>query len=294
MTTVAELIEQTRSHLDAYHQVQYNWLNGSIAGGATSMILADTFVALGVGSFVAIDDEMFLVRSVDATNKTLTVKGGMRGTTTAAHSDGALVEVRPDYPQFQIRRTLKQEIQSWYPRVFTFHAEDVTYSRTINQYALTVTDPKAQIVKVWYDSNPALADIRRTKVQHWLVTTEASGGMINAHTLVVNDALPDGCTLHVEYIKAVDLASFADADDLTTSYGLPTEITDIAVFGTLWRLLSGREAPRLSSGSQPEPRRSSEIPPGARAQASEFWHKIRDVRLAETRKMLYDLYGISR
>lgn len=290
MTTTADLINDTRQHLQALSRDELNRLNGAITNSASTLTVE--FAAGGIqrGALLSIDLEVIHVWSVAVL--TATVQRGMMGSTGASHADDALVYVNPRFTDFQILRALNAELASYSsPRFGLFQTKTVEITGSAGKvgYDLTAVTDLIDVIEVRWKGYE-VGDwplVTRYTVSRDMNTSEFASGL----ALLTYEDLGPGRTLRVRY-KAPYTPLSTLADNVLTTAGLHAGAHDIPPLGAAARLLAGREARRASYDAQPESRQAGDVPGGLNRQAAGGLLGLRDMRLREEAARLGALYPI--
>lgn len=280
MTTVSDLIESTRQHLFTSYRPEYNFLNGALDTSTTSVTLdISPLTGVGRGAILGVDDELLYVRSVSS--QVCTVVRGWLGTTAAAHSDDALVEVNPRFPRHTIKTALLDEINSWPTDVFyedTITLSGVTSSRGYDLTGLGTFYNVSDVLRepytgetTWRSLSPNFSVQRNLPAASYASTA----------ALFIHADLSSATDLQVIVQKPFVTSTFTDATDVNTTVKLATSMNDIPPFGAAWRLLSTREVKRTFTEAQPEARIAADVPPGYTDQTAARLKRVRDERLIE-------------
>lgn len=271
MTTVADLVQDVRRELHGMHRSQYASLGSSIDSDDTTLTLGNDDGTINAGTLLAIDDELIMVWSV--TGASYTVQRAMFGTTGAAHTGDALVEVNPRFPSFSIKDALKKEIRSWEPRVFAV-ATDTSLDAAAGERQIDLSSITGTILDV--------LKVTRGPRSGYDSKFEINFRFERELDALYLDSFPESAVdLSITYAKPFDLSTFADATDVEATVGMSDTQFDIAVYGAAWRLVIGREIKRNFMEEQPDPRTSAEVPPGAIANSGRVMKALRDERLRE-------------
>jgi hypothetical protein len=276
VTTVADLIESTRRHLFTSYRAEFNFLTDTITAAATTLALdISPLTGVGRGTVLGIGDELLFVKSVST--QTCTVARGWQGTTAAAHTSGATVEINPRFPNAIIRDAIRDEIRSWGNQLYRVDSYPIT-ATTDTAYDLPI-DPFIQVLDVRRSST---ADERWKRVTLYEVDRHANTTSFpSGCALQIQQDIPTGSTIQVTYSAPFDLTYIEDGIEAVEDIGLAESMLDIPPYGAAWRLLSTREVPRTFADAQPEARRSEEVPPGHNDRTAAGLKRIRDQRLAE-------------
>lgn len=279
MPTAADLIQETRSHLQSGSRTELNRLNGSITNSATTLTAEFSMGGIQRGAIIWIDLEAMYVWSVSG--QVATVQRAYMGTTAATHADDAVIEVNPTWSDFQILRALNQEIQSYSsPQVGLFQMKvvDLTFSGARVGYDLTSVTDILDVYDVrWADYGSWKSWPR---VRGWvLARNQSTTDFASGKSLTITDVSAPGRTVRVQYSAPFTTLSALSTDLNTT--GLPTTAYDIPPLGAAARLTAPREVVRARIDVQPEPRRAAEVQPGTSQRAAGGLLALRNQRLVE-------------
>ena len=87
-------------------------LNGTITDSATTFICTDSaFEQYCKGVVIEMNQEKMMV-TANPSSTTITVRRGIEGTTAAAHSDGVLIRIKPNFGQMEILELIDTCIES--------------------------------------------------------------------------------------------------------------------------------------------------------------------------------------
>lgn len=271
MTTVSDLVEETRRHLYSLHQGKYNFLTATINDAATTLQCDLTMGGIVAGALLAIDSEIVYVKSV--AGQVATVHRGWEDTTAASHTAGAMIEVGPRFPGYAIKKALQQEIRSWPRTMFKKTlATSISGSATSRAYDLTT------IGTSWYN----ITEVR------YGPTTDGTYPRVKSYDvdrgrnyLYLPRTLDSDYDLSVDYTGPFVTSTFEDATDIEATVGLSASMLDIPIYGAAWRLLAPREVKRTFTESQSEPRHSNEVPVGSALRTAAGLKTLRDQRIVE-------------
>lgn len=288
MTLVADLLEETRSHLGLPETL--NLLAADLDDSTTTVALTRDPGPITTGTTVSVDFEDMHVWDVDKGAKTLTVRRGHNGTTATAHTsalmDTGLVRAARHSP-FAILRALDREVRAVSGAgIFAMRTLELTTSATgVRSYDLA-----ADVVDV-YDVLVDTDDVANVwpRVASWTwrrnqETSEFASGSV----LRLDSSVPTGRPLRVVYKAALSglLDSGLDAEDLWVAdvedtTGLRASAHDILPLGAAWRLTAGAEIERNQTFRQGDSRRAEEVPPGAQLRSALGLQQARQQRLSE-------------
>jgi hypothetical protein len=233
---------------------------------------------------------VFYVESVNTSTGVATVVPGFQGSTEANHSDGALAYINPRFTRWDVSQAINDEILSLNSPengLGTVTSVLLTYVPAFAGYDLTSAfDGRAsRVLEVSYKIAPPVrtyplirrGDYRVIRGQSTSQSDFPSGNGI----IFYKNAYP-GLPITVQF-----LAPFAPlvnlTDDLLTVAGIPLSAQDIVTMGAEIRLAPDREIARNNAGSQPDPRKAPEVPPGAIQQSTTKLEARRQRRIDEER-----------
>lgn len=288
-TTVLDLINDTRRLVYGAGRRPLNLLNGDITDDAVTLTLTHELEGAVRGSFISIDDELFYIVSAVPSSKTLTVVRGHLGTTPVAHDDGAQVEINPRFPKVYIKRYLQQEINSWGTRLYRVGALNISFSATSRIYDLGVTD-FISVLDVRLSPYPGRTT--RPNAYRWTILRDLDIEDFASTTAIqFLGNYPTTGRARIKIAQQFDVSTWED-ETIVENLGLSTSMVDIPPIGAAWRLMSAKEVGRTDMTSQPEPRRSEEVPAGHIASVAAQLKKLRDDRIEEERWTLMNRFPL--
>jgi hypothetical protein len=270
MTTLQDLIGETRQHLMTEHPDRINVLQNSVAADANVLQLSYAGAGVAAGARLCVDLEIYHVvedptSSSPGTN--ISVIPGTNGSTSAAHTAGTLVYVNPDFSDFRIAQQLNHCLKALEGHgLFWVNSLQFDYSPAISGYDLVASD----FIDIWRLSHDQSGSAnnwptippRFYEVDNAADLTEFPSG----RQLVLKSAGSSGRPVKVSYrarFSPFDLDPFDPDADVTTLTHLHNSAHDIPPLGAAIRCMFGGEIKRNLLTKQPEPRRSEEVPPGA-------------------------------
>lgn len=297
MTTLANLIQESKRYLLPTTQEAINTLSGSHNASTTTITFSqDITNHLSSGSYIAVDLEVMYVWSVTTSSKTATVQRGMQGSIAATHADAALVTFNPRFPDFSIAQAINADLDDLssptnglyqVPATIT-----LTYQPQINGYNLTGISDFLNILSVRYDiPGPwkTWPELRHYKIIRNMATADFASGT----AIVMEDQAYPGRSVRVTY-SAPFTHFTALTDDITTVAGLPASCADIPPLGAAARLAAVRETQRNQFESQSDPRRATEVPPNAQLAGATALQRLRMSRIKAEAARLNNNYPTRR
>lgn len=289
ITTTADLINETRTHLLAFDNQELNRLGEALDAIETDVTYDFASSSIQTGAVLSIDLELMYVWS--NTSLTATVLRGHQGSVAATHADDGLIEVNPRFSNFAILRALNAELASLSAPVngmYRVRTVDLTYTAARSGYDLTgVTDMIGDPISV--EGKGHLSG-DRVRLKDWRVIRDAdTSDFASGKALYLYEGPAPGRAIEVAY-KAPFVSLATLADNVTTISFLPDSAHDIPPLGAAARLLAGRESRRAQFDSQPEPRQAADVPPGSNRNAAANLLALRNQRIREEVSRLHAAY----
>lgn len=291
MTTVLDLVQETKVLLHASWRPELNQLQATVTSGATTLVATHALRGIVPGSHVSVGDELMYVWTAHAETKTFQVERGVLGTTAAAHTAGDLIEVNPTFPQNAIKRAVKQEIQSWPNTLFQVDTATVAVTDTYRSQgvALNLGD-YYHVLRIQKESADGST---WPDVSYWRHDRHPDGTDFPSATgvLYLDEPVLTG-NVKVVYSKPFDVSTWEDATDVEATVGLTAHMLDLPALGAAWRLQSAREVSRTLTQPSSDPRLSESVPPGSIIQGAFALKQLRDARIGEEARRLASKYPL--
>jgi len=294
LTTLSDLIDETRTLLMSSAYQEANRLNGAVAAGDTSITFHYNVGGMQViGSIIAIDLEHIRVWEWSGNTATV-VERGVEGTTAASHADGTLVEVAPKFSKFVTMRAINQDLDSLSSganSLFCVKTLDLTFNPAISGYDLAGVTPGSVM---------AIQELRYKQPgpsHYWpqissFATSRDMASSEFASTMAIflyQGAFP-GMAIHVRY--RAKFTHFANlTDDVTTVAGLPASAADLPPLGAMLRLGYPREVKRNFDEAQSDAKLQEDVPAGSMLKSFGGIQAMRSARVAEEAASLLSQYG---
>ena len=294
MTTVTEAVEATFEHLYGGYRPAYNLLNGTITSGATTLVTELPTSGIAAGGFLAIDDELLLVKDVNAATKTVTVVRGFRATTAAAHSDDAIIEVNPRFPRHRVKAALRTEIRSWPESLYRVTSVNLdTVSGTSGYDLAGIPSDFYSLLDVQLGPRTASNRVDWTRAGYQLVRGADTAAFPSGAGIVLTSTIPgEARDFRVTVSVPFDTEVWENDTDLEEDCGLAASMVDIPPLGAAARLMVGRDVARSFGEGQGEPRHAEEVPAGFAGSIATFLRRETNRRIAEESAKLAALYPI--
>lgn len=295
MTTVAEVIEETRALLRGPIEEQSSTLQNAIDASALSLVLTDTrSITLGATpGVIEIELEQIYASVIDAMgNVTVPPWGrGHRNTTPAAHPANARVISQPQYGRQRILDKLNDTCNRMFPSVYGIKHFNATATEPVRTYN-TPDDLERVLTVEWQvpDGAQDWLTVRRWKTNAGGRPTTADGNNPDQGvTVTVGDYMIPGRPVHFVYAAKPGLL-VNEADSFETVTGFASSLKDVCVYGAAAALIIANETSRMQLTSIEQQDRTSKITPSAALSASRYLEQEFQTRLAEERKTLQQLY----
>jgi hypothetical protein len=293
MTTVADLVEDTRRLVYGTTRQEHNALASAIDASTTTLLFTYDLQGITRGAFITIDYEMMYVLDAVSSTKTITVIRGYLGTVPATHAIGTQVEVNGRFPRPFILDELINAIRAMPPRLFT--VKSVTISGTTGLYLYEINSKALHVLDVYYAPTASRPRIRSISDYHFLTNYDQGAG---SFIQINSDPGSQGLirvTVALPFDWAVNpILTTTDVEAADTGLGMPNNMHDIPAYDAAYRLMATKEVVRANLMAQPEPRTAEEVPPGHLTSAANALRKVRDDRIAEEVLRLRERYPIRR
>jgi hypothetical protein len=256
MTTLADLINETKDYLYSNTAVEANRVAQPMGSGDTSMTLAYPVGSLSrSGAICSIDLELIRVWASNGSTATV-IERGINGSVPAAHSLNAYVEVMPRFPAYNIARAINEDLDdlaSPWNGLYSVQDIEITYNPAVSGYDMVGTTPGnvLAIQEIRYKvpgPTKHLPPIRSFDIARNVPTADYPSGM----ALLLKESAYAGFPMHVRYRSRFNhLVNLTD--DLQTVALLPAEANGLPALGAACSLMAGREIKRNWTESTPDP-----------------------------------------
>jgi len=287
VTTAQTIVDQARRDLLAGVVEERNKLSGGINSTATSLTVQYDARGIREGNIIEIGSELMYVWATSGA--TVTVERGFQNTTAATHADGAIITVRPRFPNQMMLDHVNDELtdlSSPANGLFQIKVCSRQYNGTDRAVDLTgVTDLLAIHEVRWKYDTDEWIEVRRWRLARNANTADFASGLM----LIFDMPPPQSAAIRVVY-KAPYTRLTALSQDLTSIGGLQATLEDVVRMGVQLPAMVGREVKRNFIEGQGDTRRAAEVGPGA-VQAS--WRGIaamRQQRIEAEQARLFQAY----
>lgn len=269
MTTFSQVIERTRRRLMTVQREPINTLAGPVtAGDATFTFNAD--IRFVENSRLSVGLEDVYVTGVATGGGSATVVRGVYGSVAASHSAGDQVLINPAWSNWDVAQAVNDEIADLSSPVnglFRVRSVEFDFQPQTSGYALTGLSDFIDVWRVRFNEPGPEDDWKPIHPSMWRIDNAAdTTDFASGQQIVLKAGGSPGQKVRVSYRAAYDQLT-SPSDDVTSVAGLHDQAHDILSIGAAIRLLSGLEAQRALTTSQPDPRRAEEVPPRTAAAA---------------------------
>lgn len=289
----SDWVADVRAHVDGDRGERFARLGANYVPGSGIVTLLRDVDKVGANTVITIGLNTLLVEAVAPTSKTLTVIGGHNGSTDIAANAGDLVRIGPRFTDHRIFRALNDTLTALSnPKAGMFAARtvEIAYDGVREGYGITAPGI-VTVLDVRRDEFGPEKSWPRVPASSWdLARSADTDDFPTGLSLRLRGAVDAGVGVRVTYA-----ASYTPLTALTGDVGdtgLHEEAFDIPPVGAAIRLMAGREVPRSSMASQPDPRRSEEVPPGATTSSVNGLRALYAMRVGEESARLRSRYPI--
>lgn len=294
MTLASDLIADVRNELYSGAYQESNALNGAMLSTDTSFNVRYPLGSMQMrGAIVAIDLELIRVWEFSGTSVTFADRG-VNGSTAAAHSDRALIEVLPKFSQFRVLQEINKDLDdlsSPTNGLYQIATLDITYNPAVQGYDMAgVTQTQVLGIQEVRFKEPG--PLKRFPILHKfdlarnMATTDFASGL----AIIVKERAYPGLPLHVRYRSTFShLVNLSD--DVLAVSGLPVFAHDLPVLGAMLRLTAPREIKRNFTESQADPKLLEDIPAGSALRSYQGIAALRQARIAACADELNQQFG---
>lgn len=287
-TTVGGLLDRVRRDaLLGLHGPVY-FLAASAGEDATSLTVEGDVTHLAPGMIIAVDAELYLVRSVSGS--TISVVPGALGSTSAEHDTDALVEVAPRFPKAMLLDSVAHEIASWGSQLWRAVTVDVEIENDSQFYELEPDDAGEILMLLDVRARPP-GTSDQVRVANWsadrwprltaqLLRDLPDDVIDSGYGLQLASYHPSNTSLRVVYAASFDTTTLDPTTDLVDDVGLATSQIEVAEAGCKWRALRDGALSRTDYRSSGTSRQAEEVQVLDLIRAAEQAEAIRNRLLA--------------
>ena len=319
---IGELVDRIyREYLEPMDDLQpYTLLTSS--GGINSSVTTISFDGslltqeeedvMEAGSIIEIGRELLLCKELDTPNNTVTVVRGVRGTTAATHSEGAIVKIAPPFPRQVVYDAVVDQINNLFPTLFAVETQSVqssngytllgTYdSPGTNNYLVSVLKAISQFTDFSAGSDQTGVVFNPVSVQmiqlpnpftyvddtstERTITYTTGPNQVNALQFFNID---QGHTCYVTFKKKF-VEPTAETDTLAT-IGLEDEYEPIVMAGVAAQMMSSRDIPTATADYITDQLAVSNFPVGSANSIRNSLLQYQQLLITQARKYLRAKY----
>jgi len=276
-SNISGLIDRVyREYLEPMDDVtSYTTLDTGVNDSITTLEFAGALLtqeeedAMDAGTIIECDTELMRCVSLDTVNNQVTVVRGVRGTSAATHSAGALIKIAPPFPRQVVFDAVKDQINNLFPTLFAVDTQSITtgtgytligdYSSPgTHNYIVSILSAISQYTDFSVGSdttginfNPVTSSL--VELPNPFTYTDSDGvsrtmtystGPSVVHAIQFS-GISSGHTAHVTFKKKF-IEPTAE-DNTLAEVGLETEYEPIIMAGVAAQMMSGRDIPAATS-----------------------------------------------
>lgn len=293
MTTIAQARTLVRDRLLKGTNRSIDILNGAINDTVATVTTTLNTTGIGVGYVIEIDDEQMFI-TVKATN-TLTVIRGWNSTTAASHSDNAIIEVNPRFTSKSLSDTISEELQSWPLRFGRIDTVEVTIPAGDWKAMLSPTTVGATINRLLTANvldRTGDNSGQRSRIDCRLLRDRDLDEFTTGYAIQLPHTFYESVVVQVDILTGYDFSAIDTGTTILESdVGLRAEMLDVLYYGMMWREMATLEIGRTDVGARPA-QDNEQSPPTHLLQTSQAIKALRDQRMQDETRRLYDMYPV--
>lgn len=284
MTTISDLVGQIeRDLLNHYSRPLYDKPAASYSNVATTIQLS-TIDSLSAGAILDAEFELMYVTAWVTATKTATVIRGFLGTTASAGTTSTLVRVNPRVPTPAIYDTILDEVRSWDENLFNIEKEALSFASDVTSVQANPTLVPYRLL--YARPRPDNSTDVRTWVNALLVRGEAVSQFSSTYSVQVEYSFGSATIIDVAYAVPFNITGITNSSSLET-VGLTSGMFEILKWGSLARIVMGKEINRLDPTSVNRPDFDQAVPAMSLIQTGMQFMKFRDTAYnREARRLL--------
>tara|TARA_R100001463_G_scaffold70662_1_gene124333 strand:+ start:390 stop:1397 length:1008 start_codon:yes stop_codon:yes gene_type:complete len=320
-STIGNLVDRVyREYLEPVDKVEsYSYLSSGINDSVDSITYDGNLFsieeedALDAGAIVEVGQELMYTTALNATTNTITVKRGQRGTTKAAHLEGALIKIAPAFPRKNVYEAIVDQIKNLYPTLFAVETVEMvastgykllgTYGSNVDTYNYLVTPVKAISQYTDWQSGSDQTGLKYNGVavemidlpNPFVFTDDTSTERTKTYTTGPNVVhavqfvgISAGHTVFVTFKKK--FVTPTNEDTLLSAVGLETEYEPIVMTGTAAQLIAGKDVSKLNTSYITEQIEASVSPIGSSSSISNSLLRYQQLLIQQARSNLRSKY----
>ena len=257
-------------------------------------------LALVPGAILAIDLELMLVLSSNASTHTAVLKRGYMGSRAVTHFDKSIVYINPSLSKYDVGVAINDDINALSAMgLVRINTAILTYNPVFMGYDLgDIPTNFIEILEIRYKI--PFPDRRYPPITRWKVSRYQDTSVFpSGNSLTLYEGAYPGMPIYVTYSAPLlpyesltdnvcDTPVTNDPDgpyngyyDTSSIPNLPTTAIDIPPLGATIQLIQNREFSRNMYMVQPDPRKATDVPAGAIMNSTQRLEIHREKRVAQ-------------
>lgn len=291
-TTVSEVVEKIRRQVLSSYRAETDLLDGLMDDEVEQVPLADcTSANLIAGATLSVGQEVMRVRSVDRTEREVTVVRGWGDSDADPHDPGDVCWINPRWTGQDIYDHLIDEIASWPTSLFRVYGDTHSVASETQTLELPVAYEGmygiTAVRQILDDTTSTAWPVAEVKFQRG---TTGWDGASTTGLFVRFIRVRCASQVYIEAAMPFDLSAITWESDLVENVGLSESMLDLLAIGVKMRLLVDAETDRSARGVADDPRAAQEVPPGAGLQSAEALRQMYRRRQSDEIARLARLY----
>ena len=280
MTTIKDMVAETRRMAYGSMSEQLNLVGAAAAAGATSIVLDMDVTGITPGMLLSTGLNVFYVRGTEPSTKTVFVIPGIDNAPTAAVAVNDFVYIKPkvtDWYLFELINTEIIRLSSPENGLYRIDSWTVDVDPTYQTYEIPTADAASLIgvLRVRYRM-PGTTDV-------WMDVSAKS------YTVQMNDGvsrirllrnIPSGTEINFQY-KASFVKGTSLSSNAATVCGLTDTMMDIPPLGALGTLMRTTESRRNQVQQQGDARTAAEVSSGRNLTSGQYTDRDYKTRVQE-------------
>lgn len=291
MTTIVQLVDEIeRGMLEHYSLPQLDILGANATTAATEITLT-TIDQLSRGSVLEVEYELMYVLGWNGNTRVATVIRGHSGTTATAHDSGDVARVNPRVSHVSMLDAIREELRSWDDRVFNVETDTLSFGASDSGINVAPTATNIyRILQAHVVPNAANSSYKTVTLE--LRRNEDAGMFAGGWSVHLPPGMRFGeaTTINVLYAVPFTLDTLDTSTNLISTVGLSTSMLEILKWGTLHRIMAGRQENRLDLMANLRSDIEQRVPALAPAQAAAQYQLLRDRAYANEAYRLLNKY----
>ena len=320
MSNIGNLVDRTfREYLEPMDDlVSYTTLSTGVNDSVTDIVFDGDMLsieeedALDKGTIIEINQELMICTDLNAVTNTITVKRGMKGTSAAAHLEGAVIKIAPPFPRQVVFDAVKDQINNLFPTLFAVETQSITTGTGYtllgsynapgtHNYIMSILGAISQYTD--FSAGSDTTGVNFSPVTSSLIelpnpfTYTDSDGVSRTITYTTGPSvvhaiqfagIASGHTAHVTFKKKF-IEPTSESDTLST-IGLEDEYVPIIMAGVAAQMLAGRDIPSATTDYISQQLAVSNFPVGSANSVRNSLLQYQQLLMNQARKYLRAKY----